>query len=91
MEMLEIVGVAACPIAFVAILTSTFVLDRTLAGTTLVSLLAGTGTLAALLPVMAAVHLGARPFSSLANCTAMALGVATLAGACIAARILPPG
>ena len=88
-DMLDIVAVVACPIAFAAILTATFVLDRRLSGTALVALLAGTGALTSLLPVMA--YVGARLLSPLASCAAMALGLATFAGAWIAARILPPG
>jgi hypothetical protein len=87
--MLDIVGVVACPIAFVAILTSTFVLDRHLSGTALAALLAGAGALTSLIPVMG--YVGARLLSPLASCTAVALGLATFAGAWIAARILPPG
>lgn len=94
--MLDIAAIVVCPATFLAVLAATFLLGRSLSGTALAAVLAGTGAFAlvlslpSLLPVLLA-DSGARSPSPLATCTATALGLASLAGAWIAARILPRG
>lgn len=92
--MLDIAAIVVCPGAFLLVLAATFLLRRNLSGTALAAVLAGTGvasvvlSLASVLPVLLA-DTGARAPSPLASSTGAALGLASLAGAWIAARNLP--
>ena len=84
---MDIVAVFACPLSFAAVLALTILRAGDFSRTVIAAVFAGSGGMTALLPVVA--HATARPLSPLATFVAAAFGAATLAGAWIAARILP--